>query len=64
MIILLPSGTKTHVLRVYTSSLRRTWQVAIALCGVGIILVFLQREVTLRRELDTEFGLADGKERD
>jgi hypothetical protein len=53
------SGTKTQVLGAYKSSLSRTWQVAIALCGVGIILVFLQREVTLRKELNTEFGLAE-----
>jgi hypothetical protein len=63
MATLLSSGTKEQVVGAYTSSLRRTWQVAIALCGVGTILVFLQREATLRTELDTEFGLAEGKEK-
>ncbi|CAD6446131.1 2b786199-f3c9-4435-9480-7ab88f4ac46b [Sclerotinia trifoliorum] len=48
---------KGQVTEVYTESLKLTWQVAIALAGFGFLLVFLQREVTLRTELETEFGL-------
>lgn len=58
---LAPVGTRTQVIGAYQLSLERTWQVAIALCGLGCVLVFLQREVTLRTELDTELGLTDGR---
>ncbi|TVY86804.1 Efflux pump [Lachnellula willkommii] len=48
---------KEQVVDVYTKSLKLTWQVAIALACFGFLLVFLQREVRLRTELETEFGL-------
>jgi len=46
-----------QVVSVYTDSLRLTWVVAITLAGFGFLIVFLQREVKLRIELETEFGL-------
>ncbi|KAM0323354.1 hypothetical protein ACHAQA_008947 [Verticillium albo-atrum] len=38
-------------------SLRRTWQVGIGFAAVGFLFVFLEKEVPLRKELDTEFGM-------
>jgi len=55
---------KGQVVSVYTDSLKLTWQVAIALAGFGFLLVFLQREVKLRTELETEFGLVTKSEED
>lgn len=50
--------TKDQVIGVYTDSLMVAWYVAIALSGVGFFLVFLQRRVTLRTTMDTQYGLS------
>ena len=55
---------KGQVVGVYTQSLKLTWQVAIVLAAFGFLLVFLQREVKLRTELETEFGLVVENEKD
>lgn len=48
---------KGQVVGVYRDSLKLTWQVAMALAGFSFLLVFIQRQVKLRTELETEFGL-------
>ncbi|CAH0044822.1 unnamed protein product [Clonostachys solani] len=42
-------------------SLRRTWQVSIGFSVIVFLLVFLEKKVALRNELDTEFGFKEGK---
>lgn len=46
-----------QIIDVYTDSLQTVWQVAIAFSGLAFLLVFLEKEVPLRKELDTEYGL-------
>ncbi|KAI4153776.1 MAG: hypothetical protein LQ340_002100 [Diploschistes diacapsis] len=50
---------KLQVVGVYTDSLGVVWIVAVAISGLGFLLVWLEREVNLRTELQTEFGLKD-----
>lgn len=57
-------AVRDQVREVYSLSVRRVWHIAIVLSGVSFLLVLLEKEVELRRELDTEFGLreeAEGK---
>ncbi|MCJ1384553.1 hypothetical protein MMC17_007670 [Xylographa soralifera] len=48
---------RQQIISVYTDSLKTVWQVAIAFSGLAFLLVFLEKEVPLRTELDTEYGL-------
>ncbi|KAL9102566.1 MAG: hypothetical protein Q9187_009107 [Circinaria calcarea] len=57
----LPSDgvTRSQVVSAFSDSLKQTWQVAIAFAALGFLLVIVEREVKLRKELDTEFGIAE-----
>lgn len=44
---------------VLTESLKRTWYGAIAFAALGFLLVILEKEVPLRQELDTEYGMVE-----
>jgi MFS family permease len=54
---LLPEATREQVVWVLNESLRRIWQVTIGFAALGFLLVSFEREVPLRQELETEFGL-------
>ncbi|WEW56053.1 hypothetical protein PRK78_001488 [Emydomyces testavorans] len=56
----LPNNIRQEVISVFSDSLRRTWQIAIAFAALGFVLVIVAREVPLRQELDTEYGMDDG----
>ncbi|KAK9440013.1 MFS general substrate transporter-like protein [Metarhizium brunneum] len=60
----LPEATRNEFTRVLEMSLQRTWQVAIGFAALGFLLVFLEKEVPLRQELETEFGMVDKKNRE
>ena len=44
-------------------SLQRGWQVAIAFAALGLLVVAFEKEVPLRKELETEYGMDDAKEK-
>lgn len=50
---------KEQVLGVYTEALRRVWTVLIPFAVVPIPLAIFMREVALRKELKTDFGLEE-----
>jgi Major Facilitator Superfamily len=50
---------RAQVVGVFSHSLKTTWYVAIAFAGLGFIIVIAEREVPLREELETEFGMTD-----
>jgi hypothetical protein len=59
--------TRRQLVGVFTDSLRRAWQVAIAFAAFGFLVTFLEKEIPLRNELETnEFGMEtkEGKEQD
>lgn len=58
----LPLNVRSQFQHVLTESLRRTWQIGIAFAAVGLLFVFIEKEVPMRKELDTEFGI-DVKEK-
>jgi len=57
-------ATEDQLIDVYSDSLKLVWQLAVVFSGVSFLLVFLEKQIKLRTELDTEFGLEDSKEKE
>lgn len=55
-----PSPAREQIVRAYVDALRLIWQIAIAFSGVNFLVVLFEKEVPLRTELETEFGLEGG----
>ncbi|KEF51599.1 uncharacterized protein A1O9_12234 [Exophiala aquamarina CBS 119918] len=53
----LPASTREEVITVLNESLRRVWQIGIGFAALGFLLIFLEKDVPLRQELETEFGM-------
>ena len=51
--------TRDQVHGVYVDALKLVWYVSIVFAGVGFLLVFLMKEIPLRKELDTQFGIEE-----
>ncbi|RYP65609.1 hypothetical protein DL771_008217 [Monosporascus sp. 5C6A] len=49
--------TQRQFIAVLEESLRRVWQVAIGFGALGFLLVIFEKELTLRNELETEYGM-------
>jgi hypothetical protein len=49
---------------VFTGALRTVWLIGIAFAGLGFLLVFVEKEIELRKELNTEFGMEERKKDD
>ncbi|RYC65150.1 hypothetical protein CHU98_g1018 [Xylaria longipes] len=56
-------ATRDQVIAVYTASLQRTWQIAVVFAGVAFLVALLEKEIPLRQELDTEFGIEKEEEK-
>ncbi|KAI1738082.1 major facilitator superfamily domain-containing protein [Xylaria scruposa] len=52
-----PEPQRDRVIEVYAQSLKLTWQVSLGFALLGFFLCFLQKEISLRSTIDTEFGL-------
>ncbi|KAF7537740.1 hypothetical protein G7054_g3472 [Neopestalotiopsis clavispora] len=53
--------TQDQIIGVYTDALKQVWEIGIVFSGVSFLLVFLEKEIKLRTELDTEYGLEKEK---
>lgn len=51
-----PQNVQAEIISVYSDALKLVWQIAIVFSGLASCFVFLEREIKLRTELDTEFG--------
>ncbi|KAI0387007.1 major facilitator superfamily domain-containing protein [Hypomontagnella monticulosa] len=51
---------KSAVRSIYIDSLQRSWQVGIGFALLGLIVALVTREIPLRTELETQFGLEEG----
>jgi MFS family permease len=57
------SGTeREQTVKVYAQAMKTVWQVAAAFSAVAFLMVFLEKHVVLRTELNTEFGI-EGKKK-
>jgi MFS family permease len=52
-----PDETRDEIVETYTDTLKLVWQVAIPICGICFFLVFVEKEINLRTELKTEYGM-------
>ncbi|KAI8716446.1 hypothetical protein NCS52_00938500 [Fusarium sp. LHS14.1] len=50
---------KAEIVQVYMDGLKLVWQVSIAFSVLGFVLAFLVKSLTLRDELNTEYGLEE-----
>jgi hypothetical protein len=57
-------STRRDVVNVFTGALRTVWLIGIAFAGLGFLLVFVEKEIELRKELNTEFGMEERKKDD
>lgn len=53
----LPTETRQQVINLYAGTFRIAWYSALPFALIGFLLVFLEKHVELRRELETEFGM-------
>ena len=56
--------TRDEVVKVFSGALRVVWLIGIAFAGIGFLLVFAEKEIELRNELNTEFGMEERKKND
>jgi hypothetical protein len=49
--------TGDEIVETYTDTLKLVWQVAIPICGICFFLAFIEKEINLRTELKTEYGM-------
>ncbi|KAF8863160.1 MFS general substrate transporter [Acephala macrosclerotiorum] len=54
---------REQIIGVYTDALKTVWQVGIAIAGLGFVLVLIEKEIKMRKELKSEYGLKKVKEK-
>jgi MFS family permease len=57
----LSASTREEFISVLNESLRRAWQVGVGFAALGFLLTFLEKEIPLRQDLETEFGMETGE---
>ncbi|KAI1302783.1 major facilitator superfamily domain-containing protein [Xylaria venustula] len=58
----LSAELRAQVVAVQSGSLQRSWQVGIAFGALGFIAALMLKEVPLRKELDSDFGMTESHE--
>jgi len=56
-LLLLPESIRNETRGVYVEALKLVWYVSVALCGAAFVLALFEKELELRKELETEYGL-------
>ncbi|KAJ5761109.1 hypothetical protein N7520_008265 [Penicillium odoratum] len=51
-----------EVVSVYTDALKLVWYVSLAFAALAFIITFFEKELKLRTELETKYGIKDAKE--
>ncbi|KAB8260407.1 MFS general substrate transporter [Aspergillus pseudonomiae] len=52
---------RDEVITVYSDTLKLVWQVSLAFAALGFIIVWFEKQLKLRTELETEYGIVDPK---
>jgi Major Facilitator Superfamily len=53
---------RVQIISIYIRSLERSWEIAAIFAGIALLSTFVEKELKLRTELDTEFGLQETKQ--
>lgn len=56
-IMTLDEPARSEAIGVYTDALRIVWFASVAFCGLGSVLALFEKDIPLRKELDTDYGL-------
>ncbi|ERF68508.1 hypothetical protein EPUS_05647 [Endocarpon pusillum Z07020] len=54
---------RAQVISVYVDSLRLVWQISILISCTSFLLVFFEKQIKLRTELDTEYGVEEKRKK-
>lgn len=54
---------RDEIVGVYRDALKVVWIVGAAITGLGFLLVFAEREIKLRMELKSEYGMKEKEKR-
>ena len=57
----LPEPLRTEVQVAFADSLSMIWKVMIGISGIGVLALFLLKEIEMKTYTDTRFGLEEGK---
>ncbi|GAP85066.2 putative major facilitator superfamily general substrate transporter [Rosellinia necatrix] len=55
---------KAEIVSVYADSLKFIWYISVVFSGLSFFLVFIEKQIKMRTELDTEFGISGDKKQD
>ncbi|KAI1464434.1 major facilitator superfamily domain-containing protein [Daldinia caldariorum] len=59
VLLSLETYTRDQVISVFTDSLKLVWIVAVVIAGVSFFAIFVEREIGLRDDLNTSYGLTE-----
>ena len=59
VLITLSPGAREEAIKILSQSVRFTWMVSLAFTGCGFLLACSIKEIPLRTELETKYGLRD-----
>lgn len=51
--------SRGEIISTYSRSLKVVWQAGVAFSGLSLLLVLIEKEVKLRKDLETEYGLQE-----
>ncbi len=54
--------TKSQVKHIYVEAIKTVWYIAMAFSGLGFLLVIVQKEIPLRKALDTKFNIEEKRD--
>lgn len=63
VLLSLETNTRDQVISVFTDSLKLVWIVAVVVAGVSFFAIFAEREIGLRDDLSTSYGLNEPEKR-
>jgi hypothetical protein len=58
-----PPQTQDQLVSIYSDTLHFMWQISIAFAAVNFLIIIFERQVPLRTELETDYGMEETKER-
>ncbi|KPM45218.1 hypothetical protein AK830_g1350 [Neonectria ditissima] len=59
----LSPDARVQVTQLFVQSLRQTWLVSLAFAAIGFLCVYLEKEVPMRSELETKYGMEEKQKR-
>ena len=57
----LPEPLRTEVRVAFADSVSTVWKIMVGFSGIGVLALFLLKEIEMKTYTDTRFGLEEGK---